>query len=124
MKYSLTKPCKQCPFRTDIDGYLTPARAHEITASLLNGRCEFPRHKTIEVDDDGDEEGCGEIVNDDKAVHCAGALIFLEMQDAPHQMMRICERLGSYDRSKLDMKSTIFSSSESMVRHMKKQRRA
>jgi hypothetical protein len=43
----------------------------------------------------------------DKSPHCAGALIFLEKLDSPHQMMRICERIGYYDRTKLDMTAPV-----------------
>lgn len=40
-------------------------------------------------------------------VHCAGALIFLEKRYRPNQLMRISERLGMYDRTKLDMKAKV-----------------
>jgi hypothetical protein len=43
----------------------------------------------------------------DKTPHCAGALIFLEKREEPHQMMRICERLGMYDRTKLNMNANV-----------------
>lgn len=35
--------------------------------------------------------------------------------EQPNQMMRICERVGVYDRRKLDMDSPIFEDDESML---------
>lgn len=52
----------------------------------------------------------GTIVPTKDSQHCAGALIFLEKIEEPHQMMRICERLGMYDRTKLDMDAPVFES--------------
>lgn len=37
---------------------------------------------------------------------CAGRLIMLEHAEQPDQMMRICERIGLYDRTKLNMEDT------------------
>jgi len=65
---------------------------------------EFCCHKTTVCDDEG------KYTPGPDSQHCAGALIFLEKQDAPHQMMRICERLGIYDRRKLDMDAPVFGS--------------
>ena len=66
---------------------------------------EFPCHKSAEIVED-DETGT-EFMATEKSVHCAGALIFLEKRNRPHQMMRICERLGLYDRRKLDMSAKV-----------------
>jgi len=73
----------------------------------LNGYSsgEFPCHKTAELTDD--ESGSTEFRATGSSLHCAGALIFLEKRNQPHQMMRICERLGLYDRTKLDMKAKV-----------------
>lgn len=57
---------------------------------------EFPCHQTA----DGDS---GEFIATEKSIHCAGALIFNEKRETPHQMMRIRERTGSYDMTKLNM---------------------
>lgn len=94
MNYNLTTPCDQCPF---LKGHgFTWRRLHEHASG------EFPCHKMCKVDDEGNFVARGA-----KTSHCAGALIFLEKQNAPHQMMRICERLGAYDRTKLDMKAPV-----------------
>jgi hypothetical protein len=63
---------------------------------------EFPCHKTAGIDEDN-----GNFIANKNSLHCAGALIYLEKRNTSHQMMRICERLGMYDHTKLDMESPI-----------------
>jgi len=106
MKYELTNPCGNCPFRSDIRAFLNPARAREIARSLDRG--EFPCHKTTVPGsgDNGDED----LVGTEDSQHCAGALILLEKMERPSQMMRICERLGFYDRTKLNLDAPVFDS--------------
>jgi hypothetical protein len=106
MSYALTSPCKDCPFRSDIRPYLTRERIDQIDNSLI--RAEFPCHKTTEHDDDDN------YVPTDNEQHCAGALILLEKLERPSQMMRIAERLGLYDRRKLDMKAPVFDTFKEM----------
>jgi hypothetical protein len=103
MKFDLKRPCKECPFRNDRPGYLYPERVEEITDALFNGHT-FQCHKTI-----GKRE----------EQHCAGATIFLEANERPNQMMRICERLGFYDRHALDMSSPVFTDAEDMIEHQR-----
>lgn len=105
--YGLTSPCPKCPFRSDIKPFLRPDRVLEIEESLR--RSEFPCHQTL------DYEGGGDSRETEKTMHCAGALILLEKLDRPSQMMRICERLGLYDRTKLDMDAPVFDSFEEMA---------
>ena len=96
MKYTMTSPCDECPF---LD---TPQMKRGFTLRRLtdfaNG--QFPCHQTANSDS-------GEFVATDKSVHCAGALIFNEKRGYANQMMRICERLGFYDASKLDMEANV-----------------
>lgn len=89
MQYKLNSPCDECPF-VEGSGF-SVKRLSEFASG------EFPCHKQCDLDDDGVfvEKTNG------KTNHCAGALLFCEQQDAPHQMMRIAERLGFYDRSQL-----------------------
>jgi len=91
LKYTLTKPCDQCPF---LIGSGFTARSLDAHSSG-----EFACHKTCTLDEDGD----GTYQPRKKSPHCAGALIYLEKREKPHQMMRICARLGMYDPNKLDM---------------------
>ena len=63
---------------------------------------EFPCHKSAAL-----SEETGDFNATDSSVHCAGALIFNEKRGSHHQMMRIVERLGMYDHTKLDMKAPV-----------------
>lgn len=104
MKYTMTTPCKECPFLIGSGFTYKSLSAH------ASG--EFACHKACDV-----EEETGDFVpRNEKTPHCAGALIFLEKQDSPHQMMRICERLGLYDRTKLDMKAQVVASARDCKR--------
>ncbi len=94
MKYTMTTPCKDCPF-TMTRKQFTDKRLAEFASG------EFPCHKTAELIDDEDS-GCGEFHAGDKSVHCAGALLYNEKRNSPHQMMRIAERFRQYDHTKLN----------------------
>jgi len=95
MKYTMTTPCDACPFLAKNRGY---------TMKKLRGYAsgEFHCHKTGTTDEDDRR-----FVPTKDSLHCAGALIFLEKREAPHQMMRICERLGMYDPTKLNMNAEV-----------------
>lgn len=105
--YGMTTPCACCPFRSDIAAYLTEERVREIEASLVSA--SFPCHKTTEHDDDGDCRWTGD------EIHCAGALIILEKSGRSSQMMRIAERVGMYDRRKLNMAAPVFDTFDEMA---------
>lgn len=94
MNYKMTEPCDECPFLLG-SGF---------TYAKLVGHAsgEFPCHRACKIEE-REDEGSVFVARSDKTPHCAGALIFLEKQNKPHQMMRICERLGFYDRRKLNM---------------------
>ncbi|WP_103109486.1 hypothetical protein [Brevibacillus reuszeri] len=95
MKFDLYKPCKDCPFikgsATNIT--LAEGRLDEIKRDIENDM-SFICHKSLSLPKNEQQ-------------HCAGALIYLERQDNPNQMMRIAERLGVYDRFKLKMDADI-----------------
>lgn len=116
LDYSMRKPCAQCPF---VRGglRLSPDRAERLGGQIVDidgspGRGEFVCHKTAETDEDGDL-----VAKSSGSLHCAGALIFAEKQEAPTQMMRIADRLGFYDASKLDKTSfeRVFDDLEEMI---------
>jgi hypothetical protein len=94
MNYSMTNPCDACPFLIGSGFTWKSLVAH------ASG--EFACHKTCKI-------SAGTYEPQEKSLHCAGSLIFLEKQNKPHQMMRICERLGFYDRSKLNMEAPVIS---------------
>lgn len=108
MDYTLTHPCSNCPFRKDRPFPLPAARVEEIRDGLERG--DFTCHKTTIDTEEGDERMDGP-----KAQHCAGALILLEKLERPSQMMRICERLGFYDRTKLKMDAPVYDTFEEMI---------
>jgi hypothetical protein len=111
MKFALRKPCPHCPFRTDIAGYLTRTRAAEIATGLLDQQQPFSCHEFNEFDEDGDT------IEGHRAQHCAGALIFLEAQERPNQLMRIAERLGFYDHTQLDMDAPVHRTRQAFIKH-------
>lgn len=114
MNYTMRAPCSSCPFRWDVPGFLTAERAAEITEALLRG-FTFQCHKTItrnEEDYDGES-----VVHTEQDQHCAGALIMLEHMELPNQLMRIAERLGMYDRTRLQMDAPVFTSDEEFMSH-------
>lgn len=94
MNYGMTEPCDGCPFLIG-SGFTWKALQSHATG-------EFGCHKACNINDEN-----GNFESHKKTPHCAGALIFLEKQDRPHQMMRICERLGMYDRRRLNMDARV-----------------
>ncbi len=100
MQYTLTAPCNECPFLNKFKKGFTVRQLEGYASG------EFGCHKTCELNED-DEEDSGAFEPRDGTVHCAGALIYLEKRERPHQMMRIAERLRMYDRTKLDMDSDV-----------------
>lgn len=119
MKFNLTKPCAKCPFRSDIDGYLTKGRVSQLERDLERG--VFACHATLDYDNPVDEDG-QEPSETEKTAHCAGALILLEKEGRPSQMMRIAERFNSdgkgYDPEKLDMDAPVYDSFRDMRKAM------
>ena len=97
MNYDMTQPCGNCPFRKQGGVKLSKARIRDIAGMMLDRQGgTFPCHKT--VDYSNDENGR----ETTKSQHCAGALAFAEKHGNATQMMRIVERLGMYDASKID----------------------
>lgn len=116
MNFTMARPCDSCPFRTDRPGFLHRSRAEEIAEALFDLDQTFACHKTVDYDDDGEWE-------DDRergytaTHHCAGAMILMERAGRANQMMRIGERVGFYDRNKLDMRSPVFETREEFEEH-------
>jgi hypothetical protein len=103
MKYTMTTPCSNCPFLKSGGVMLRPSRVAEIDHALI--RSDFPCHQTVNYDKR----------DSDKEAHCAGALIMMEKMGRPSQLMRIFERLGMYDASKLNMDAPVFDDFEEMM---------
>lgn len=115
MRYEMRRPCASCPFRYDVPGFLTSARAEEIAESILRGE-SFPCHKTVNYSSEDDDEAFHGVVTSESQ-HCAGAMILLEHEGKPGQMMRIAERLGIYDHRCMDMDAPVFISADEFICH-------
>lgn len=98
MQYNMTAPCDACPFLKG-SGFTVPSL-------IRHAAGEFACHKACDVVEEDGQEVFVEKANG-KTPHCAGALIFNEKRGQPHQMARICSRIGMYDPSKLDMKAPV-----------------
>lgn len=91
MKFDLKTPCKDCPFIVGSSTNITLAEGRlDGIVEDIRADQTFTCHKSLELPAD-------------KQQHCAGALIFLEREENPNQMMRIAERIGVYDYRKLNM---------------------
>lgn len=99
MKYTMTEPCDECPFLNKFKKGFTTAKLKGFASG------NFPCHKTAEIKES--DSGVSEFQAGNKSVHCAGALIFNEKRNTPHHMMRIAERLGMYDYTKLNMEADV-----------------
>lgn len=97
MNFTMTSPCSDCPFLKKFAHGYPIRRLHQFAD---NGT--FHCHKTGICDEDTSNF---EPTKDSQA--CAGMLIFNEKRERPNQMMRIAERIGSYDRAKLNMKAKV-----------------
>ncbi len=112
-RFSGVRPCAHCPFRNDIRPYLTVGRVVEITSSLLQDG-SFPCHETT-VDVEDEETGEGRRIATADSLQCAGAMIILEKIEQPNQIMRIMERIGAYDRTKMDMDAPVYDDFDEMI---------
>ena len=107
MNFDLHRPCASCPFRTDKPFFLPPERRDEI-ATGLESDMTFSCHMTNDFCDEPEDCGCEGVHETRRSQHCAGAMIVLEKMEMPNQLMRICERIGLYDRDRLVMDAPVF----------------
>lgn len=63
------KPCKHCPFRSDITPFLRTERAEELAYASTNPYSDFSCHKTLDYDND-EGEACATSITKT----CAGFL--------------------------------------------------
>lgn len=110
MDFTMTVPCNNCPFRSDKHFPLGLGTINKI----VNAPGTFPCHKTVDYNEDGDS-----VVKENSKV-CAGYLILLEKEKQPSQMMRIAERLGLYDYTKLDIESPVYDSIKDCIAGVEK----
>lgn len=118
MKFTLVRPCPKCPFRKDCQpGWLGKTRAAEIAAAILREDLTFACHETTAFaeDDHGDDT----YTPTGEEQHCVGALILVEKEEAPNQMLQIAERFDLRDPSTIDAAAAelIFASEQDFVNH-------
>lgn len=113
MSQVLYHPCADCPFRSDVPGYLYRSRVWEIIRGIDRG--EFHCHKTTVPCED--EDGGGGRETNDGSKLCAGSLLFQYEVTRPGQMTRIGERLGFIHPAKLRGKDLIHQSEDEMADH-------
>ena len=103
----LTKPCAQCPFRTDIKPFLNRERAQELAIHLIKEQRSFTCHKTINYD------GCRDRSKEEQ---CAGAMIMLMKMGKPNQLMQVMSRLGAVNLNKLDLSEPVFDTADDFIK--------
>ena len=109
MKFNLTRPCDNCPFRSDRHeqrGWLGRERAAEITHAVLREDKTFTCHKTLER-------------SKAEQSMCAGALTLLRgtsRDESPfgNAMVQVAERLGLYDPTTLRDDVPVFRTAQEM----------
>lgn len=101
-------------------GWLGAARAEEIADALLDGKPgkTFACHETVEFDEDSDGE-CEYNPTGENEQHCIGAILLVQREDAPNQMLQIAERFGLLDPARINPSANelIFSTREEFVKH-------
>ncbi len=72
--YYMKKPCQHCPFRRDVTPFLHPDRAYEIASIASNPYSTFTCHKTLEDNEDYDEDYGSILIAGEASKECAGFL--------------------------------------------------
>ena len=91
----MVKPCPECPFADPNQLYLNYERKVEIVAAI-RADSPFYCHNTVDYGED-----VGQVTS--KTKMCAGSVILEEREGILNQYGRIMERVGLYDRDKLDI---------------------
>lgn len=88
--FNLKQPCVECPFvkGSMTNQSLSENRMKDIVNDILVKDLSFQCHKTIKL-------------SLDKHEHCAGAILYLERENKPNQIMRIAERIGRYNKTEM-----------------------
>ena len=121
MKFDLTKPCGNCPFRKDRAFGLTEERVLEI---LGGGKGHwwpadsFACHKTI----DYSKKDSGRVLSSSQ--QCAGVMAILLKEGKPNTAMQIAERLKLWDPSRLDPTAPFYESTQAAIDGQTKRRSA
>jgi hypothetical protein len=113
--FGIKRPCPDCPFRTDIPGYLRGCRARDIIDTLLADDWQtFPCHKTT-TEEEG-EDG-GPVISTANAQQCAGSLLLLHTLGHINVPTRLALRSGVIDFDELDTSAPVAASREAFIVH-------
>jgi hypothetical protein len=111
MKFDLTRPCDDCPFRNGIQRYLRPERILEIVMALEQKT--FACHKTVYAPQPREPNGqFGKKIRQ----HCGGALVVMAKGGHFGAMQQVAARLGWFDPEKLDLNAPVFANLVEMLR--------
>ena len=111
MKWNLTMPCADCPFRKKGGIRLRAGRIRELWWYATDSQgAMFPCHKTT----DREKANASH-----EASQCAGALALAEKLGKANQAMRMMERLDLYDYRKItqEAKDAVWDSLEDWTTH-------
>ena len=111
LNFDLKKPCEHCPFRTDVEPYLTGERALEIVQSLERG--SFPCHETTAATKAQPRNAAGRFTAREHQ-QCAGAMILQFNEGKIGDVLQVAERLGFFRRAEL-RKSPVFKSFRAFI---------
>lgn len=116
MRFDLTKPCGNCPFRNDRMPFgLRPGRVREILGGKPHGRNWWPAfsfacHKTVDYDEEVEQ---GTVMHDSQ--HCAGVMIILHRENRWNDAMQIANRLGLWNPAHLDMNAPVYATTDEAI---------
>lgn len=106
--FRLRRPCADCPFRNDIQPFLSVDRACEIAEQTLINDNHFHCHKTV----DYGRKSSGDVTN---AQLCAGSMILQMKMKRPSVMMRMGMAFGIFKASQLDMTAPVYDSMDEFI---------
>jgi hypothetical protein len=112
MEFRLKTPCPHCPFRSDIRPYLRRGRVEDLRREL--NLKTFACHETTGATCEQPRDEWGRFAHRIEQ-HCAGALILGIKTDSQGQLQQVAERLGMYDRRKLNMVAPVYETWEAMI---------
>jgi hypothetical protein len=109
--FKIKKPCEHCPFRRDVEPFLTTARAEDLGRQLHgDDQSWFACHETTGV------KGPKRVPRA-KQSHCAGAMIVLWREKRTNVATRLALVFGMISREQLDAPAPVFDSMEEFVKH-------
>lgn len=114
MRFDLTAPCADCPFRADKPFPLKADRVREILGDPRRPRGQwwpadsFVCHRTVDYDCDD-----GHVTS--KSQQCAGVMIILHREGRYNQAMQLAERFGLWNPDRLDMAAPVYFSTQDAI---------